>query len=85
MSDGRPGIPDGIDPNSDPPIVYELKPDTESEWAQRGQYQASEYAAKLNEMRYGGHTNWKPRVITYKAEEMTAQLRKWGVLPPKGK
>jgi hypothetical protein len=33
-------------------------------------------------MRYAGRADWKPQVITYKAEEMTAKLREWGVLPP---
>ncbi len=83
MSDGRPGIPDGIDVKSGK--VYELKPDTESEWAQRGDYQASEYAAKLNEMHYAGRTDWEGEVIIYKAKEMTAKLGDWGVLPPKKK
>jgi hypothetical protein len=80
MSDGRRGIPDGIDVKTGK--VYELKPDTESEWAKGGDYQASEYAAKLKKARYAGRTDWKGKVIVYKATEMTAQLRKWGVLPP---
>jgi hypothetical protein len=80
MSDGRPGIPDGIDVKTGK--VYELKPDTESEWAKGGDYQASEYAKVLNEMRYAGRTDWEGEVIVYKATEMTAKLRKWGVLPP---
>jgi hypothetical protein len=75
MSDGRQGIPDGIDVNAGK--VYELKPDTESEWAKGGRYQADEYAKVLNEMHYGGRTDWVGEVIEYKAEEMTAQLRKW--------
>ena len=80
MSDGRRGIPDGMDVKTGK--VYELKPDTKSEWAKGGDYQASEYAAKLNEMRYFGRTDWEGEVIVYKATEMTAKLRKWGVLPP---
>jgi hypothetical protein len=80
MSDGSRGIPDGIDPSTS--AVYELKPDTESEWAKGGAYQANEYADVLNKMRYLNRTNWKGEVIVYKAEEMTAQLREWGVLPP---
>jgi len=83
MSDGRQGIPDGIDARTtDKSIVYELKPDTESEWAKGGEYQASEYAEVLNQMRYAGRTNWVGKVVIYKAKEMTALLRKWGVLPP---
>ena len=79
MSDGRPGIPDGLDAENG--IVYELKPNTESEWAQRGHYQASEYAAVLNKMKYAGRTDWQPRVITYDADALTQKLRDWGVLP----
>ena len=78
MSDGRQGIPDGIDMNAGK--VYELKPDTESEWAKGGQYQADEYAKVLND--YYGRTDFVGVVVYYKAEEMIAKLRKWGVLPP---
>ena len=79
MSDGRPGIPDGLD--LDNGIVYELKPNTESAWARRGQYQADEYAAVLNKMKYAGRKNWVGKTITYDAESMTAQMRTWGVIP----
>jgi hypothetical protein len=33
-------------------------------------------------MRYAGRTDSVGEVVVYKAEEMTAQLRDWGVLPP---
>ncbi|HTX77089.1 MAG TPA: hypothetical protein VMD29_12845 [Terracidiphilus sp.] len=82
MSDGRPGIPDGLSIENGVGVVWELKPNTESEWAQRGPYQASEYAEVLNEMHYAGRTNWEVRVITYDAERLTAKLREWGILPP---
>lgn len=78
MSDGRIGIPDGIDTSKG--VVYELKPDSESEWAQRGEYQASEYAAQLNKEHYAGRTDWKPVVIKYKAALLEQQLREWGIL-----
>jgi hypothetical protein len=81
MSDGRAGIPDGIDVKQG--VVYELKPDTQSAWAQRGPYQASEYAGVLNRMRYAGRTDWRPVVITYNATALERLLRTWGVLRKK--
>ncbi len=79
MLDGRMGIPDGIDITEGE--VIELKPNTASRWAQRGPYQAAEYARVLNEMKYGGRTDWKPRLLEYDARALGRQLRDWGVLP----
>jgi hypothetical protein len=78
MLDGREGIPDGIDLHIGE--VIELKPNTETQWAQRGQYQAQEYADVMNAMKYGGRTDWHPRVVTYDAQALEALLRRWGVI-----
>jgi hypothetical protein len=80
MSDGRIGIPDGIDASEG--IVYELKPDSESAWAQRGVHQASEYVAVLNKEHYAGKTDWRPVVIEYKRALLEKLLREWGILGP---
>jgi Domain of unknown function (DUF4157) len=80
MSDGRQGIPDALEPDTS--SVYEFKPDTETKWAKRGQYQAQEYANQLNKERYLGKTDWHPEVITYDAAGLDDLMVEWGMLEP---
>jgi hypothetical protein len=81
MSDGRVGRPDGI--QVDGGFVIELKPNTASAWAQRGPYQAQEYADVLNAAKYAGRQDWKPLTLTYDVEAAEKYLVGRGYLAPK--
>lgn len=82
MPDGREGIPDGIDWNNG--LVYELKPNTETRYAQKGPFEAREYAEAMNRAnraRSGGRTDWRPAPLEYNASALEKLLREWGILP----
>lgn len=73
--------PDGIDWKSR--TVYELKPDTESEWARRGPSQLQNYVDEMNKLKYLGGKLWEGKILTYNADVLIKLLDKWQYLEPK--